>query len=225
MSKSFEPTDGESAKHSESTSPPNPPQQSGNGIDPAIAAAATGTIDDFDKFLRKPGSAAAIPTKPLITRIRVGKPPKHAFFRSHPDWQHYTQEIEVIIDEQNFGEEHLVAPAMDAHLSTKLIHKIATLCITMQKALFISTVRLPDQQTGRTDPFNESMLAAMREARSQWVAVENKGGEWGTQTPIDMFPDPEWPDITMREVLKIGFRGRLVENLDHPLVKRLLGIK
>jgi hypothetical protein len=36
-------------------------------------------------------------------------------------------------------------------------------------------------------------------------------------------PDPAWPAVTFKELLKIGFRESLIDNLDHPVLKRLRG--
>ena len=36
-------------------------------------------------------------------------------------------------------------------------------------------------------------------------------------------PDPEWPAYTFHDLLKIGFRDRIISSLDHPVLKRLRG--
>jgi hypothetical protein len=36
-------------------------------------------------------------------------------------------------------------------------------------------------------------------------------------------PEPIWPTATLKELLKIGFRDRLVDGLGHPVIKRLRG--
>ena len=36
-------------------------------------------------------------------------------------------------------------------------------------------------------------------------------------------PDPEWPEQTFQELLRIAFKDRLVDRLDHPVIKRLRG--
>jgi hypothetical protein len=36
-------------------------------------------------------------------------------------------------------------------------------------------------------------------------------------------PDPEWPDLTFKEIVGLAFKDRVVSSLDHPLVKRLRG--
>ena len=37
------------------------------------------------------------------------------------------------------------------------------------------------------------------------------------------FPDPIWPSVTFPELLKIAFKGRMIEDLDHPVLRRLRG--
>ena len=36
-------------------------------------------------------------------------------------------------------------------------------------------------------------------------------------------PDPTWPDLSFKELLRIAFKDRVVTDLNHPLVKRLRG--
>jgi hypothetical protein len=36
-------------------------------------------------------------------------------------------------------------------------------------------------------------------------------------------PDPIWPAASLTDLLKIGFRDKLVGSLDHPVIKKLRG--
>jgi hypothetical protein len=36
-------------------------------------------------------------------------------------------------------------------------------------------------------------------------------------------PEPDWPDLTFPEILKIAFRDHVVDRDDHPVVQRLRG--
>ena len=38
---------------------------------------------------------------------------------------------------------------------------------------------------------------------------------------VSKLPDPDWPPLDFWQVIKIGFRDRLVDRLDHPVIKRL----
>jgi hypothetical protein len=35
--------------------------------------------------------------------------------------------------------------------------------------------------------------------------------------------DPEWPDLSIGELLRIAFKGRLVDTIDHPILQKLRG--
>ena len=37
-------------------------------------------------------------------------------------------------------------------------------------------------------------------------------------------PDPEWPAESFQELLRIAFRDRLVDRLDHPFIAKLRGL-
>lgn len=37
--------------------------------------------------------------------------------------------------------------------------------------------------------------------------------------------EPEWPTLTYWELIKIAFKDHLIENLDHPVVRRLRGLR
>jgi hypothetical protein len=36
-------------------------------------------------------------------------------------------------------------------------------------------------------------------------------------------PEPEWPELSFQEILKIGFGDYQINNLDHPVIQRLRG--
>jgi hypothetical protein len=37
------------------------------------------------------------------------------------------------------------------------------------------------------------------------------------------FPEPQWPGIGFEELLRIAFKGRYIDSLDHPVLRRLRG--
>jgi hypothetical protein len=38
-------------------------------------------------------------------------------------------------------------------------------------------------------------------------------------------PDPQWPDLSFWDLIKIAFRDHLITSLDHPVIERLRGAK
>ena len=36
-------------------------------------------------------------------------------------------------------------------------------------------------------------------------------------------PEPEWPDMPFRKILEVAFKGRYIESIEHPALRRLQG--
>jgi hypothetical protein len=70
------------------------------------------------------------------------------------------------------------------------------------------------------------MQEAIERAMTRWTRVK-----WNNSLKsYDVFqaslsiPDPVWPpDLSLRELLKVGFRDRLIDKTDHPLIAKLRG--
>ena len=41
---------------------------------------------------------------------------------------------------------------------------------------------------------------------------------------VETSREPVWPDISFEEILKIAFRDRYVDDVDHPLLQKLRGL-
>ena len=85
-------------------------------------------------------------------------------------------------------------------------------------------VRLP-REDGRLDEWNRSALEAADMARERWVrvAANMSLGAYEVYEAAGSIPDPDWPDVTFRALLEIAFKGRFIQNLDHPVIHRLRG--
>ena len=36
-------------------------------------------------------------------------------------------------------------------------------------------------------------------------------------------PDPEWPDLSFEDIMKVAFKDRFITGMDHPVIRRLNG--
>jgi hypothetical protein len=48
-------------------------------------------------------------------------------------------------------------------------------------------------------------------------------GAYEVYEAVGAIPDPEWPEVTMDEIVRIAVRGRVIDTLDHPVLKKLRG--
>jgi hypothetical protein len=48
-------------------------------------------------------------------------------------------------------------------------------------------------------------------------------GAYEVYTATGELSEPEWPKLTLKELLRIAFRDRFIEDVSHPVIKRLRG--
>jgi hypothetical protein len=48
-------------------------------------------------------------------------------------------------------------------------------------------------------------------------------GAYEISEAVGDLPDPEWPDLSLQELLKIAFKDAYIDRIDHPVVQRLRG--
>jgi hypothetical protein len=97
--------------------------------------------------------------------------------------------------------------------------------ITRQKVVFLWPARLP-REDGRSLGWYESAQEAAEHAMKRWVRVMSNMslGAYEIIEASAALPDPEWPELSFNELVRIAFKnGRVVDNFDHPVLKRLRG--
>ena len=160
--------------------------------------------------------------KKVITTIPVHKPHKQDFVRIRPgdDYQISTAVIEMKEDRETF----LVAPELWNELPGEIVPKIFLTGMTRQGVLFLWPIRLPNAD-GRHDNWNRSALEAAELAKKKWIKVVSNMslGGYEVYEATGELPDPEWPDLSFEEIIKIAFKDRYIKEMDHPVIRRLTG--
>jgi hypothetical protein len=90
--------------------------------------------------------------------------------------------------------------------------------------LFVWPARLP-KADGRRDNWAESALEAMEAARRGWVRMQAcmGMGAYEFYTPLAELTPPQWPQMGFQEMLRLAFRGNLIDCLDHIVLRQLRG--
>ena len=184
-----------------------------------IPAPAADLFTSLDA-LRVSDSTSAPLVKPVMTHVPVKKPSKEWFFRIHPTHSLDT----LILESKEEGEVLLVSPALQEQLLGENCVGVRTLRlgVTRQGTPFIWPVRRPME--GRRDSWAATALDAISYAERSWVRMQadmNLGGYTIQVARVD--DEPRWPEEDFSEILRLAFKGAVVENLDHPTLKRLRG--
>jgi hypothetical protein len=183
--------------------------------------------DPFDPAALRltPELAATAGVKKVLLTIPVRKPNKSAFVRAHPDPAFRLTAGTIELEEER-GELYLVAAPLWPELTTEPAFKprLLVTSMTRQGALFLWPLNLP-RPDGRVDEWTRTGMEALQYATKSWIRVYANmavGGYEVAQATAPL-PDPDWPDLTLREILRIAFRERLIETSDHPVLRRLRG--
>ena len=167
--------------------------------------------------------AALAATKKIITQVPLRKPDKQWFFRVHPD-PGWTFEAAILEVKEDRNESYVVAPELYSELSLEVARKALYTAINRQKVIFLWPVKLRGEDDC-IDSWNQSALEAAERAKQRWIRlVANMGlGGYDLYEAQGELPEPEWPDASFDQILKIAFKGRVINSPDHPALKRLRG--
>jgi hypothetical protein len=196
-------------------SPPSPPAP------PASPAAAP---DPFDvnalRFDQSFVEAAGV--KKLLTTVPVKKPNGQDFIRVNPDPAYRAQLATIEIKDDR--EVYLLTPRVAVEVPNEISMVMLYTTINRQGVVSLWPVKLPTPD-GRVNDWHNSAAQAAVLAMDKWVRVKANMslGAYEVFQSEGLIPDPEWPAHTFNELLKIGFRDKLVDNFEHPLIKRLRG--
>lgn len=162
--------------------------------------------------------------KKILNNVPVRKPSKEWFIRTHPDPAYHINT--AVIDLKEDGECYLVdRPLWDA-LSTESTFGSRALITTVnrQGVVFLWPIRLPDFDN-RLDDWNRSALEAAQIAKDCWVRVQSNRslGSYEVFKATGEFGAPQWDVPPFNELLRIAFRDRFIQDMDHLVLRRLRG--
>jgi hypothetical protein len=158
----------------------------------------------------------------VLVSVLVRKPNRQEFIRTHPESEMWMEAaiLEFKQDRQSF----IVSPALAPYLPGEAVAKLLIPTITNHGALFLWPIKLPDEQ-GRLDEWNSVAQEAAQRAQAKWIRLmANMGaGTYDVLEAAGNFPDPVWPQKSLQELLEIAFKGRIIDSMDHPVLRRLRG--
>lgn len=157
----------------------------------------------------------------LVT-VPVRKANPQEFFRVHPDedWQLETALIEIKADREMY----LVDPEIWPMFPNECKPRTLYTTIDRRNVVTLWPVRLPDER-GRLDEWNQSGHEAAQLAMTSWVRLSANMslGAYNVDVAMGAFPDPVWPSESFEKLLEIAFKGKVIDDLDHPVLLRLRG--
>jgi hypothetical protein len=178
--------------------------------------------DPFDpERFRVDPSQESTGVRKLLTTVPVRKPKPHDFVRVHPE-EEYRKTFALIEYDREF---YLLTREIARDLPGEFRYCTVFTAVTRAEKVFLWPVKLPDAD-GRVIEWHRSMGQAAMLAQTQWVRIraDIPLGAYEISVAEAVLSEPVWPEQPFRELLRIGFKGRMVEDFDHLVVKKLRGL-
>jgi hypothetical protein len=161
--------------------------------------------------------------KKLLTTVPVRKPNPQDFVRTHAD-PAYRLAL-AVIELRDDREIYLLPPPIAQQLPGEYATVTLYTTINRQGVVHLWPVKLPGSD-GKIIEWHRSAAEAAEKAMERWIRVKANMslGAYDIFEASATIPDPLWPELSYQELLRVAFRDRYVNNLDHPVVKRLRGL-
>jgi hypothetical protein len=180
-----------------------------------------GSVFDNLDSLRKE-QKLTVKRKAVLVNVTVDKPANNVFFRSHPE--HELQGSSVLQDRAGRAY-YYVVPAMRTHPKLEKRVRPVTLGLICTWPGNIPII-WPVSTGDRDFKVWKSARKALELSKEYWTQIvwDEENGDYVIETAEDIHVDPIWPEQSFEELLKLGFDGKIIDNEDHPYVRRLRGL-
>lgn len=188
-----------------------------------VVAPWANSISSFiDDFAVKTSQVIAPQRREVLHTVELGRPKPKTYFRVHPDAAHC---IDAMILEFA-GEQYIVSKSIQEALAPELTEKRLYLWVTQDRNLGIWPIKVPRQgdSKGWIDPYSRSALKAARIGMGAWISIRtnHRLKQYEVfQASWDLAP--EWPSNDFSQLLMLAFEDRILETMDDPIVKEVLG--
>jgi hypothetical protein len=186
--------------------------------------AAMSDTDSFDlsKLRLDQSFTETAGVKRLLTTVPVRKPSPQDFVRVHAG-QDYRDAF-ALIELKDDRETYLVLPSIAREIPGEFFMATIRTAVNRQGNIFLWPIRMPAPD-GKILEWHRSAAEAAVVAERRWVRVKanQSNGAYDIFVAEATIADPIWPELPFQELLRIGFRDRLVDDIDHAVLKRLRG--
>jgi hypothetical protein len=187
----------------------------------------TADVDPFDLDAQKVHGAEAYVQDMLVT-VSARKPDRSQFFRvrSGPEWTIdlflFTRKMEG-----RAGETYMIAPTIRDELPVSVreevkLHRLFV-CVDKRGVPFIWPARLPNPLM--PSAYHTSALDIAKVAEEKWVRMysDTAAGYYKMHVAEGDYGEPAWTQFKLGELVKLAYKERLIDSLDHDVIKELVG--
>lgn len=191
------------------------------GNEKIAAFPAKDEADPFDpENLKIDQLGDAIATEKVLLTVPVRKPARSEFFQVNPDPAYSVETVILEYDREVYLIDRALWPSLSAEIKPVKLYT----CITRTGTVFLWNVRVPGVD-GRGSRWWDTAHEVAEEAKTTWVRCcsNHDLGGYDMVRAVGTLLPPSWPSHRFRDLLELAFKGKLIKNADHHIIKRLQG--
>ena len=175
---------------------------------------------DFSEFTISQNFGAQLKVIKRLTTVPVRKPKNTQWFRIHPE---YKLDALLLKYGDNGEDFYFVKSPLAGQLGDLAQAFRLVVGVDRQGVIFVWPLRLPDAE--RAMHWHLSALEAASHAEVQWTRIQANMslGAYEIHTAEGITDEPKWPEMSMNEILDIAFKGKIILDLNHFVLKQLRG--
>jgi hypothetical protein len=125
------------------------------------------------------------------------------------------------------GETYMIAPQIRDELPAAVREEVKQhrlfVCVDKRGVPFIWPARLPNPLMPSS--YHTSALSIAEVAVENWARMyaDTNAGYYKMAVAEGDLGEPAWPDLTLGELVKLAYKERMIDSLEHDVVRKLLG--
>jgi hypothetical protein len=175
---------------------------------------------DFSRFRLSQNFGSLSGVKKKLTTVPVRKPNKTQFVRVRTEGKLDAMLLKYPADSEDL---YLIEPDVIQEVGNLANPYRLVQAIDRQDNVFIWPLAIP----GDANPRNWylSALEAAGNAELEWVRMQaNKALQaYDIFAAVKNLGEPEWPELSMNELLEIAFKNKIIDRPDHLVLRQLRG--
>lgn len=203
------------------------PSGKANHLTESLLVSNEDPVDPFNlEALRAVPDLESISVEKVLTTVPVRRPGKNDFFRVHPDDDFvldcYVLEHESDQDRTTYWVAQNLWDALGDYLRKVRLFT----CIDKRGNVFLWAAKLPSVDGSHAArSWYESGLLAADEAKKVWVKIIGNRhiGAYDIVRARGDLGDPQWPEHSFEDLIKLAFRDKLITKIDHAVIRELYG--
>lgn len=207
--------------------PPDEPERITKPALEVIDGGRLGAVNSSDRvtlseLMVDPNKLGTTSTKMTLT-ASAGKPNRGTYFQVHADPQFSM--LSSGLKAPDDGSVYLVTDIVRDALRDEVTYYQLHTTMTRAGGLGIWPISMPGPD-GRMTEWTRSALEAATTAMTEWIRIRANMsiGAYEVHRLRVAIPDPEWPDLTFEQIVRMAFKDRIINSVDHPLVRQLRGL-